>query len=190
MTLRLKLHNLCEMFKQLKIGLLFRIVFGGIIITSCEKQDTYDLFPLKVGNEFYYNYYKKTALITSYTRGVESWKVISEYDHGDSIIYLLEQTIDATRVTPTLGDTFNIYTKIQFEISEQKSSSIIYFRPFKFKRYQDVSRIELSQQRGSSWPDVRCTFKADSGMVKYYYHHPPNQIYDIELKLDSIKISH
>lgn len=178
------------MFKRLKHRLLLKIVLGGILIISCEKQNTYDLFPLEVGNEFYYSYYKKTAMITSYTNGVEIWTVISESEQGDSIVYLLEQIIDATRITPSLGDTFNIYSKTQFEIIEQKSSSIISFRPFTFKRYQDVSRIELKQEGGSNRPGVSCTFKADSGMVKYYYHHPPNQIYDITLLLDSIKIAH
>lgn len=166
------------MFKRLKHRLLLRIVLGGILIISCEKQNTYDLFPLEVGNEFYYSYYKKTAMITSYTYGVEIWKVISEYDQGDSIVYQLEQTIKATRIIPGF-DTADIFSTNQFEISEQKSSSLISFLGFSFRRYQDVPCIELSSQGYSSKPTERCTFKTDSGMVKYYYHHPPNHIYDI-----------
>ena len=33
-------------------------------------------------------------------------------------------------------------------------------------------------------------FKADSGLTKFIYYHPPNQITNESLSLDSLKIFH
>ena len=165
------------------------LVTTGILLNSCNKQETYDLFPLKVGNEFYYKYHKyRFNGISAYTDGYETWKVVSELIQGDSIIHTIERTLNATTIIPGL-DTITINNnKIQLVISEKKSSSLISLWGFYFKRYQDISRIELKKQDNTSMPSLTCLFKADSGLVKYNYHHPPNQITDESLVLESLKI--
>ncbi|MHC1703757.1 MAG: hypothetical protein AB9846_07605 [Tenuifilaceae bacterium] len=178
------------MIKQLQTRILMIIVLSGILLNSCEKEEIYDLFPLKVGNEFYYKYYKKRLSgISATTNGTEVWKVIVESPQGDSILYIIERKLNATTIIPGLGDTIQINNSIsQLAVSEKKSSSLISIFGFRFKRYQDISQIELKQEGYSSTPSITCVFKSDSGLVKYYYHHPPNQIYDESLILDSLKV--
>ena len=176
------------MRRRLQSRFLWLLVLSGFLFNACEKQERYDLFPLKVGNEFYYKYdkYRFTG-ISAYTKGNETWKVVSESSQGNSITYIIERNLNATlRVA---GDTIIITdSKSQLEIIEDKSSSIISVLGFNFKRYQDVSQIELKQQGYSSTPSLTCLFKADSGMTKYNYYHPPNQITNESLYLDSLKI--
>lgn len=176
------------MFKQLKIRLLLVFVFGGILIISCEKQNTYDLFPLEVGNEFYYWHYETEGPVARKKYGVETWKVISELSQGDSTIYTIEQNLRATYIMVSSQDTFYAETTYNFEIIERHPSSIISFSGFKFMRYQDVSHLELHRQGSSSISAVTCLFKSNKGLVKYTYNHP-NNTKNLTLTLDSLKIS-
>ena len=164
------------------------ITLSSIIVHSCGKHETYDLFPLKAGNEFYYNYQKRTEMIYTYTIGIESWKVVSDFQQGDSIVYVVERNLKAKTIIPALKDTMDINETTQFLISEKRSSSLISFMGFKFKRYQDIPSIELNSQGYSTMPSSRCTFKSDSGLIKYYYYHPPNQVKYISMFLDSLKV--
>jgi hypothetical protein len=173
------------MVKLLRYCLAIILVF---LFNTCERHETYDLFPLKEGNEFYYTYYKKNNMPTAITEGIETWKVISESAQGDSITYLVEHH---QICTVRIGyDTIIHDWKWQDIISEKKQSSVISKWGFLFKRYQSVSRIELYKQGYSTSPSISCVFKADSGLVSYYYHHPPNHVYDESLALDSLKIVH
>jgi hypothetical protein len=176
------------MITRLKTSLFFLLILCSFLINGCKKQLVHDLFPLKVGNEFYYKYYKyRFTGISAYTLGTETWKIVSESTQGDSTTYIVERNLNAT--LKVAGTTIIITDSInQLAIVEYKSSSIISLLGFSFKRYQDISQIELKQFGYSSTPTLTCLFKADSGMTKYYYYHPPNQITNESLLLDSIKI--
>lgn len=71
-----------------------------MLLDSCSKQDEvplYDLFPLEVGNEFYYKYYKYRYIgILSYTSGIETWKVVPESSQDNSKIYRIERKLNGT----------------------------------------------------------------------------------------------
>jgi hypothetical protein len=59
------------------------------------------------------------------------------------------------------------------------------------KRYQPDPMFETIQEGSASahkegWQYL---FKADSGLTKYYYSHPPNMVAYESLDLDSLKIS-
>lgn len=147
----------------------------------------YDLFPLKVGNEFYYKYNKERYTgIWAYTNGNETWKVVSESSQGNSINYIIEQKMNATlRVA---GQTIIISDSTSpLVVSEDKISSLISFWNITFKRYQSISQIEIKQEGHSNMPGWSYLFKADSGLTKYNYYHPPNQITYESLYLDSLK---
>lgn len=173
---------------------LWFLVLSGFLFNACEKQERHDLFPLKVGNEFYYKYYKyRYTGISAYTNGTETWKVISESSHGNSNTYRIERILNAT--LKVAGQTIIISDSVRyFEISEDisssliSSSSMILFFEISFKRYQNDSQIEIKQEGHSNMEGWSYLFKADSGLTKYTYYHPPNQITNESLSLDSLKL--
>jgi hypothetical protein len=181
------------MRKYLRPGFLGFLVLSGLIFSTCAKQERYDLFPLKVGNEFYYKYYKYRYIgVSSYTNGTVTWKVVSESSQENNIKYTIEVKMDATVVgigAKIISDSIRYV-----EISEDKSSSLISASSliplwnFPFKRYQDVSHAEVKQECLSGISGWSFIFKADSGLTKYAYCHPPNQITNESLTLDSLKL--
>lgn len=95
------------------------------------------------------------------------------------------------------GQTIIISDSVRyFEISEDisssliSSSSMILFLEISFKRYQNDSQIEIKQEGNSNMEGWSYLFKADSGLTKFIYYHPPNQITNESLSLDSLKIFH
>lgn len=184
------------MHKHLKPGFTVFLVISGLLFCACEKQESYDLFPLEVGNEFYYKYYKyRYSGISAYTNGTETWKVESESSQGNSNVYRIKRKLNAT--LKVAGQTIIISDSVQyFEITEDKSSSVIssssmlLFLKISFKRYQDDSQIEIKQDGHTNTESWSYLFKADSGLTKYTYYHPPNQITNETLTLDSLKIFH
>jgi len=173
--------------------LFFLLVLSGFLLGTCEKQE-YDLFPLKVGNEFYYTYYKyRYTGISAYTNGTERWKVISVSSQGNSNIYRIERKLNAIL---NIGDQSIIISDSSgfFEISEDKSSSLLssssmlLYIEISFKRYQYDPVFEIKQEGHSNVQGWSYLFKADSGLTKYTYYHPPNQITNESLHLDSLKI--
>ena len=170
---------------------LIVVVSVLILFNTCEKQGRYDLFPLKVGNEFYYKYdnSRRNFGLESDTKGTKTWKVVSESLQGNSINYIIEQNLNGTLiVNGPFGDTTLITDSItQLQIIENKSTSAISVFGFNFKRYQDVSQIELEQQGYTDAPSLTCIFKADSGMTRYNYYFSTQQILYESLQLDSLK---
>ena len=181
------------MRKRLQSGVLWFLILSGFLSNACEKQGRYDLFPLKVGNEFYYKYNKyRFSGISAYTKGTETWKVVSESAKGNSITYNIERKLNAT--LNVAGYTILISDSVRyFEISEDisssliSSSSMILFLDISFKRYQNDPQIEIKQEGHSNLEGWSYLFKADSGLTKFNYSHPPNQITYESLQLDSLK---
>lgn len=97
------------------------LVLCGCLSASCKKRETYDLFPLKVGNEFYYRYYKyRFSGVSSYINGTESSKVVSQSSQGSYINYTIELKMNA--VVTGIGAKI-ISDSIRYvEIKEDKSS--------------------------------------------------------------------
>jgi hypothetical protein len=166
-------------------GLLWILASFVFLFNACEKQkNPYDLFPLKTGNEYYYRYEKRE--LPADTKGTETWKVVSESSQGGSIKYMIERKLNA--IITLASYKIVITDSITYlEVTQDKSSSKISLWGFLFKRYQSVSKIELKKIGDTGMPSMNCIFKADSGMTKYNYHQPPNQVADITLSLDSLK---
>lgn len=177
----------------LKYLLFMLLVLTGFLLSTCEKQE-YDIFPLKAGNEYYYTYYKyRFTGISAYTNGTEIWKVISVSSQGNTDVYTIERKFNA--ILTAAGQTIIISDSLRFfEISEDRSSSLlssssmILFKKISFRRYQHDPVYEIRQEGNSSREGWSYLFKADSGLTKYTYYHPPNQITNELLKLDSLKI--
>ena len=182
------------MKKILAIRSIWTLVLFFCLLVTCKKQETYDLFPLKSGNVFYYTYYMyRFSGISAYTNGNETWRVVSESLHGNSITYTIERKLNA--VLKVAGQTIIISDSIRyFEISEDKSSSLLTSSSMllhvdiSLRRYQNDSRIEIKQESHSNTEGWSYLFKADSGLTKYTYYHPPNQITNETLSLDSLKL--
>lgn len=178
-----------------KYVLFLLLVLPGFLISTCEKQE-YDLFPLKVGNEFYYTYYKyRYTGISAYTTGTERWKVISVSSQGGGNIYRIERKLDG--ILKVAGQTIIISDSLRFfDINEDRSSSLLssssmlLYIDISFNRYQTDPLFEIKQEGNSSTQGWSYLFKADSGLTKFTYYSPPNQITNESLHLDSLKVYH
>lgn len=178
------------MSSMLKYTISFLLFLSAFSISTCEKQE-YDLFPLKVGNEFYYTYYKyRYNGISAYTNGNERWKVISVSLQENSNVYTIERKLNA--ILKVAGQTILISDSLNFlMISEDKSTSLLSFSSiFRFKRYQHDPMFEIKQESHSNTQGWSYCFKADSGLTRYSYYHSPNQVTNETLHLDSLKLLH
>lgn len=168
---------------HIKYQQLLLFIFSGLLFSVCEKQGRYDLFPMKVGNEFYYKYEKRDLIAT--TKGTETWKVVSESSLNGTVKYLIERKLNGV-VQIGINQTVITDRITSLEVTGDKSSSIILW-DFRFDRYQDKSQSELRIDGYTSLPSVTILLKADSGLTSYNYYHPPNQVSNITLTLDSVK---
>jgi len=181
--------------KKFLISLSLFFVLYGFLFDACkkEKQETpYDLFPLKVGNEFYYKYYQGKELAE--TKGTETWKVVSLSFQEGSVKYLIERKLNAifTIFTYPLHQIVITDSISYLEVTEDKSAFIsslfLSYSNLSFKRYQNVNQYVIEQKyAGTVTPTWKYIFVADSGLTNYNYHHPPNQEANITLHLDSLK---
>lgn len=91
--------NLIKMEKFKRFKIMGLIILSWLWLISCTKREElalYDLFPLKIGNEFYYKYlyeYSKQGLIGNTTKGTEKWTVLSDQVTDNSIEYKIELKI-------------------------------------------------------------------------------------------------
>jgi hypothetical protein len=181
------------MKKFLRISLLLFFIIYSFLFDSCKKEKPetpYDLFPLKVGNEFYFKYYKGEMLAE--TIGTEIWKVVSETSLGGSVNYLIERKLSATYKYPfhemVITDSIS-YLQVIEDKSSLISSFFLSFAKLSFKRHQNISQYVLEQTyTNTTTPTWKYIFVADNGLTSYYYHHPPNHITNITLHLDRLKI--
>jgi hypothetical protein len=178
------------MKKNLRISLSWVLVLYGFLFYACKKQESpYDLFPLKVGNEFYYKYYK--GQLMAGTIGNETWKIVSESSQGGSVKYLIERKLNA--ILTVFNNRIVITDSITYlEVTEDKSSMIsslfLSGSNISFKRYQNVNKYVIEHQntgtRDSYWKYI---FVADSGLTSCDYRTPPNQVIHLNMHLDSLK---
>lgn len=175
------------MTKLLKISLLLILVLTGTTNNSCEEEETYDMFSYKVGNEYYYNYYlRRYGKISSITEGVETWKVISKTKFNDSNVFTIERKLNGISYIPSVCTTF-IKDRFEFintvEFKEKSTFSIL---GIEIPRKHDKPEFVVDHYYYGS--HSQWTFKADSGLTRYSYYHPPNHIVNEWLTLDSIKV--
>jgi hypothetical protein len=187
------------MRKPLLLQNLLLLTLSVFQFSGCEKQEKqerYDLFPLNLGNEFYYNYHETHFNgITAYTDGTETWKVVSVSTEGNTNTYTFERRLNA--ILKVAGQTIIISDSIRhFEVNEDKSSylvtssSMMLNQDLSFERYQSVSPFEIKHNGYSTEQSWSYLFKADSGLTLYTYYHPPNQIVNETITLDSLKLIH
>jgi hypothetical protein len=192
LTLTVIMSKLGTMKKLLKIRFLLIIILSGSLFTGCEraKQDTpYDLFPLKVGNEFYYKYQKRKFYED--IKGTEVWKVISESSQGGSVNYLIERKLNAVYTfldnQRVITDSIS-YLEVTEDTSAFISSLFLTNSKYSFQRYQNVSHYVIEHPLPvDALQQWKYIFVADSGLTSYKYHHGPNLVTDFTLSLDSLK---
>jgi hypothetical protein len=183
------------------IYLVYLSLISFLIFCSCRKtkDDLFDLYPLKVGNQFYYKYsytYNNGHIIGHETRGNEVWSVISESSINDSIEYNIERRLVGIYVnwSELSGDIFSDTTIITdsiryIKISEDRSSSVLSFWGITLKRYQTSPREEVRVDPTNLEIGNYYSFGADSGLTERYYSEGL-MTYQIResLILDSVKI--
>jgi len=159
---------------------VFVFVILSFISLKCKKDDhqngnKYDLFPLKVGNEFYYEYkYSFDDFIVGHdTIGTEKWTVLTDSLKNKNIEYYIEKKLNGIYIdwsdlyTDRYRDTSIITDKIDhFKIVESPSGELQFWE-ISIPRYCDkpdsVIRISPSMDYSKTY-----YFTADSGLTQYY----------------------
>lgn len=158
--------------------LLVVVVILFITSLSCKKdvnQYQFDLFPLKVGNEYYYHHkYSFDDFLVGYDSiGIEKWTVLTDTKkNNNDIEYLIEKKFNCYYVNwsslqsnPFRDTTFNIVKTSHFIITE-KPSGILIFWDIEFARYSN--KEDTTIRIGSMDFNKSYYFKADSGLTSYY----------------------
>lgn len=201
LTLTTMRRKFVLMRRFLSFELIFISILSVVLFDTCKKEPekvvegkNFDLFPLKVNNLFYYSYFhgKSNGAISEYTKGTEVWKVVSVSDAGTSFRYFIECKLSAIRIISFAPkDTIQVESQRNIVIDEQKSTSNLSFtfnnNSFIFERYQNTDHYVVSQNGGTAAISWSYVFTADSGLTKYTYYDPPNQIENKLLKLDSLR---
>jgi len=172
------------MKKTLRTKLLLTVVIVVVVILSitslsCKKdgnQYQFDLFPLKVGNEYYYHHkYSYDDFVVGYDSiGIEKWTVLTDTKNNNDIEYLIEKKFNCYYVNwsslqnnPFRDTTFNIVKTSHFIITE-RPSGILLFWDFEFARYYNKEDTTIRIYGSSIDYKQSYSFKADSGLTSYY----------------------
>jgi hypothetical protein len=153
----------------------------------CKKDDhqnkiQYDLFPLKVGNEYYYKHsYSWINMFEGYDSvGIEKWTVLTgSKNYNNDIEYLIEKKFNGIYVNwSTLQSkahrdtTFNIDKTSHFIITEKPSGEILFqvnlpssgvSIPRHFDKPDTTIRIWTGADHSETY-----YFKAGLGLKEYY----------------------
>ncbi|HEX2970222.1 MAG TPA: hypothetical protein VHO46_14080 [Bacteroidales bacterium] len=114
--------------------------------------------------------------------------MISETIQENSRIYRIERKLDA--VFQIMNITAIIKDSIRYlDVEEDISTSELLFYSHKFRRYQPEPQYEIKEEASTMHSSSSYLFKADSGLTKYRYYHPPNHIVEETLILDSVSIT-
>jgi hypothetical protein len=157
-----------------------------IISNSCNKDeppeskpDLNDLFPLKVGNIFYYTLKDKydKFLLGHYTDGIEKWTIISITSNEDNNNYSIERKLNGIFVNwnnvdwnNPICDTTIIKDSIRyFSINENQSTSIMSFWNITLKRYQSTPDTIIRWWGYNQDNNASYYFNEGRGLTEYYY---------------------
>jgi hypothetical protein len=187
------------MKRSLSTSIILISAFYAFYLFSCKKKEVpNDLFPLKLGNEFYFKYHSKklSSPFFDETNGLEIWVVENVLIQENDIIYKIKRKQNSVRtIYGYQNDTnkFAIADSSYFQVIEDKKSSVITSAfsssddIVSFQRYQDEMQVEIKKEMYNwSWTFL---FKSDSGLVKRYYYHGPNQTSSSTLKLINLKLN-
>lgn len=193
------------MKRFLRSSILLVSIFLFLFLHSCKKSEDpndsrgpNDLFPLKLGNEFYFKYKMERPYIPPYfdeTNGLETWVVENVLMQDQNITYIIKRRLNALHTWGYQIDTNKtvIADSSYILVKEDKKTSIIsssfYFSDdtISFRRYQNETRLDIKKGRyNESWT---YSFKSDSGLVRLIYYHGPNQVSYTTLILDSLTLN-
>ena len=106
------------------------LILVGFIYASCERTEDpeekpiYDLFPLNVGNLFYYSYsysYRHDPLVGPYksANGKRQWRILTDSLKVNSIEYTFEEKYNGFEITTinypeVVTDSINIIDSIRY----------------------------------------------------------------------------
>ena len=186
-------------------------------LSSCERQPVetqkYDLFPLNVGNEYYYSYsYERggpNGPDIDHKLGAKQWKITSSSSFNDTNIYVIEEIthyemyILSWSGPPDTSYNWREADTVYFMLSEHLTSGDISFAllqlygnllsEISIQRYSDKPRVVIDYDKGPSTTisyRFGWHFASDSGLVKgSYYSFSANQGFrDYSFIMDSLKI--
>lgn len=200
-----------NMLKLLTIKFLSFLILSGILFSHCKKEDNdnpdsneqlNDLFPLKVGNHFFYGYSHKTSygIADTLVSGKEQWSILSEKFNGNSKVFIIERKLNGRCVVSggwingvKIDTTIIISDRIRSFELKCSDSSLISFKIFddegvNFNKYQSDSVFIINYQGNTGTPNWKYVFKANKGLSSFSFHHPPNYQYDTSLTLDSLHL--
>lgn len=180
---------------------------------SFTTKSVFDLFPLKVGNEYYYkyDYWHCISILGSeyFSAGKIKWTILTDSLKNNMSEYYFEEKFNGIDVVvrkyypgPAGSDTTIIKDRIRyFRVIENPSALLSLLIGelrligqdakwnISFKRYHIIQDTVIYVGSISEGADYY--FQADSGMTKYLYHDGPNtNITYFKYILDSVKISH
>lgn len=179
-----------------------------IILTfkSCKKETSlYDLFPLKVGNEFYYSYTyhynhgwpgrEKKA------NGKRKWTILTDSLKNNSVEYTFEEKYNGVEINTinfpaTVVDTIIIIDSVRyFTVIEDNSGQLSFWNlnttwNITLQRFQKESDVVIHNWSGSNYQrDYQ--FHANKGLVSFINGKGPNiGQYSESYDLDSVKLIH
>ena len=183
------------------------------LLSSCKKKEVpitltpvYDLFPLKVGNEFYYNYsydykYDPTYGPFKKSSGNRKWRILTDSLKVNSVEYSFEEKYNGVEISTivipkTIVDTVIIKDSVRyFKVIEDNSGQLSFWNinttwNITLQRFQKDSDIVIHNWVGTNYGrDYQ--FHANKGLIHYSNSKGPisNQYYE-NYKLDSVKILH
>ena len=172
--------------------------------TDSEKCPENDLFPLKTGNLFFYDYLSnnRSSAPIPYgliIKGQEEWRVESSVKHGKETDYRIRRNINRIKIIisgltyPVSYDTVAITNDSvsYFDIHEDSGSSLsfsIYNASVILPRYYKGRDTLIGTGDGSYI--ISLHFAADSGMTYYSWGRIGNKIINESLILDSLHTIH
>jgi hypothetical protein len=187
--------------------ILVVVIILTIILFNCKKDDQqnkiqYDLFPLKVGNEFYFRHsHGYTRYIDGYdTIGTEKWTVMSNSTKNNNIEYSIEKKFNGFFVKwcslcgngqnyfPPLRDSTIIVEEGHFTITQKPSGDLLFWS-ITIPRYYSKPDTIISLKWASDWGESY-TFKAEKGLTSYTFSGGLTSFnYHRKYILDSVRIS-
>lgn len=174
-------------------------VIFSIISVKCRKEDQkYDLFPLKVGNEYYYQYSNSfdDFVVGNSTIGIEKWTVLTDSIKNKNVEYFIEKKFNGIYIDwSTLQgnshrDTTIIEDRIDHFVIVESPSSELQFWDISIPRYCNKPDSIIRTQGYSMDYTKTYYFSAGSGLTQYYkfWGLMQNRIRESYIQ-DSVKIA-
>jgi hypothetical protein len=167
------------MKKRRNNWLFMVVVFAilSVISVKCWKEDQkYDLFPLKVGNEYYYQYSYSydDRFVGNNSMGTEKWTVLTDSIKNKNVEYFIEKKFSGIDIdwsilaTNNHRDTTIIKDRIDHFIIVENPSGELQFWDISFPRYNNKPDLTIPIQGSSMDFTKTYYFSAGRGLTQYY----------------------